>query len=123
MKREISGLKAGIENLKNAPTDIVGNEAKGISEKKREDLASKASSATTQEMTGRVRRESNLMFYRVPESQAAEVEERISADTEYAKDLCSYQLGHSVDVVACKIFRPRDGKISIRPILQLLVTV
>ena len=63
MKKVISGLKADLENLKKAQTEAVRNEAKGISEKEREDLASKASSATTQEMTDRVCRESNLVFF------------------------------------------------------------
>ena len=100
MKRKISGLKADIENLKKSQTEAVGNEAKGISEKEREDLASK--SATNQEMTDCVSRESNLVFWGVPERQAAEVEERISADTEYVKDLSSRQLGQSADFVICK---------------------
>ena len=63
VKKDISGLKVDFETLKKAQTEAVGNEAKGISDKDREDLASEASSATTQGMTDRVCRESNLVVF------------------------------------------------------------
>ena len=74
------------ETLKKAQTEAVGNEAKGISDKDREDLASEASSATTQGMTDRVCRESNLVFFFWVLERTTEMEEISSVDTEYVKD-------------------------------------
>ena len=48
------------------------------------------------------------------------MEERISANIEFEKDLCSCQLGQSVDVAVCKRLRSKDGKTATRP---MLVTV
>ena len=122
MKKEIPGLKPYIDEYEKSSDIGSRNEAKGISEKEREDLTSEANPATTQKMTDLVRRESYSVFFWGPrlESQAAEEEERISAETKICvKDLCSRQLGQSVHVV-CKRLRLRGGKIVTRPMLDIV---